>query len=373
MTRPEGGDPMRPPAPEPPFPVDPAKRIGVDVAPLSGPHIVWDERAPDFLEAKLAGLEASRARYRASAPWADADGLAATWRRLAERIATEWPALVRLEATGVAFPWLGLAVATDGAVADRAVFGAADPAHDAVNAAARGDGSDGAAPSEERGPRRGARSDAGREPRRLADLRVRARRAIEAAPAHLRLGEALALAVQEDLVVMRDDDAGFGAEWLAVSLPSHWDPGAHGGSDLRALHGPVPHGGRLRDAGPNLVRAMVHKGPFVRHVWALPTDARLDRHPTVMRTEVDEGPLVPQLWFRSERQTTLPLPDLHRSVFTIRVHQTPLAAVLGDPATERGRERRRRLAEALEAMSPELARYKSVDGFRARLIEELRS
>jgi hypothetical protein len=60
----------------------------------------------------------------------------------------------------------------------------------------------------------------------------------------------------------------------------------------------------------------------------------------------------PELYFRVERQTTLPVADLRRAWFLIRVYVAPLAAVAHTA------ERRRRLASSLATMPPETLAYK---------------
>jgi len=237
-----------------------------------------------------------------------------------------------------------------------------------------------------------------------------------------RLADALALAVQEDLVLMagpeaagpeaagpvdagtdeedpeasrgpaaaplggrgraarrpgdgiREGDSDGRAELLHVCFPSSWDPAERAGAGFAALHAPVPHGETLQAAGGRLVRAMVAKGPFVRYVWSLAGDGALDRNPrrrAVAAARVDASPVEPApadpsaLWFRVERQTVLPLPELHRALFTIRVYRAPLPEVLTTPA------RRRTLALALRSMDAPLLAYKGVGGLRTKLLAYL--
>lgn len=179
----------------------------------------------------------------------------------------------------------------------------------------------------------------------------------------LAYADRLALSLQEDFVVMR---AGLGAELLHVCFPSHWDPGAHAGSHLSALHGPVPHGDRLQAASDNLLRAMISKGPFERWVWSVNSSGKLSQHPAERRSSPTSDALVEQLWFRVERQTTMPMPDIDRSVFMIRIFQAPLADVLN---VEPGRAAR--LAAAVSSMDPALRRYKGLGEMGERLCREL--
>ena len=220
-----------------------------------------------------------------------------------------------------------------------------------------------------------------------------------------RLADALALAVQEDLVVMAGGaphyvapgdaspgdaapkDAAPGApvpgpvalearvpdqrvpedgrsDLLHVCFPSSWDPATRAGAGFIALHAPVPHNGSLRSAAGRVVRAMVTKGPFVRYVWSLAPDDALDRNPRRLATR--PPPTDPaRLWFRVERQTVMPLAASGRALFTIRVYRAPLPSVLTTP------ERSRTLASALRSMDAALLAYKGVGGLREALLAYL--
>lgn len=286
-----------------PFPVSTPYRIRSDVAPLEGPITVRDEHAAAYADAKRELLGRVPARCRVVAAEADPAGVAAALMRFA----------------GVA---------------------------------AREQGSDALAELENAGRAQGpVAHGAGDEGWTRDDVEE--------------LADAVALAVQEDVVVMRED---LGAELLHVCFPSHWDPSRHAGSSLEALHGPVPHGGRLRGASTNLLKAMIEKGPFERHVWSVNTVGTLHRHPDEPRPAPADAPLLPQLFFRVERQTTLPLPDLRRSVFAIRIFQAPLPEVLSvEP------DRAAELADAVASMDEVLRVYKGIVGFADRLLDELRA
>ncbi len=185
-----------------------------------------------------------------------------------------------------------------------------------------------------------------------------------------RLADALALAVQEDLALVRGtapDGASDGtAELLHVCFPSSWDPGERAGAGFVALHAPIPDNGALLGAAARVVQAMVDKGPFVRYVWSLSPDGALDRNPR--RVPRASGRLEPAaLWFRTERQTVMPMPEAGRALFTIRVYRAPLPSVLTSP------ERRSALAGALASMSEALLEYKGVGTDRAAWIAYLES
>jgi len=109
-------------------------------------------------------------------------------------------------------------------------------------------------------------------------LRRRAHTLLGARPPALRRLEALALALQEDVVLLGPrvagsrrapgaaqaggaDEAGTGrVAWLQVTFPSGWDPGAMAGASFERLHAPVPGAGVLRRTAPALVQRRLN-GP----------------------------------------------------------------------------------------------------------------
>lgn len=179
--------------------------------------------------------------------------------------------------------------------------------------------------------------------------------------------DAVACRVQEDIVIVRGTDQAQ-AELLHVCFPSRWNPRQKIGQSFAAIHEPVADNAQLIAASRNVAHAMIHKGPFVRFVWALTTDARLDQHPDNLKLEPDQAllndpeRLAASTFFRTERQTTYPMPDLDRALFTIRVYVQPLTDAVQD------RSKRARLAAALKIMSPALAAYKGYARLREPLL-----
>ena len=298
-----------PPA-EAPFPVEVPVRMRADLTPLAGELLA---RGPDDDALLAAKRDALRLR--------------------AERVRGRDP-----ERT--------LAAAASGVAATLSALARLRP--DAVRAA--GAGEDGALP----GPGRGRAWSFPRLNEELRDL-------LERSPEPLRLADALALSLPEDLVWMRNDGAAGRASLLHVAFPSRWAPERRGGASLTELHGPVADGERLRAASAALMRAIAHKGPFERHVWSLAPTPALDLHPRATEagparpTDPATGPLA-STWWRVERQTTLPFPEADLALFAIRVGIARLDAVL---AVEPGRAAR--LAAALRSMSPAVLDYKGVD------------
>lgn len=328
-----------------PFVVAPTYQVRADLARLGhlpahvddpGPATLvrLDADAPRALRHALREWAEAPAAVRAVDAAADPAQLRAVARALAAALAAEGDPRVRPDGDALAFPWLGVRVRDDGAV-DVGPPSDDAPAALAVLAAA-------------------------------AAAWLAAPRPEAAALAAAARGlDALAAALQEDVVVLARGGVGGRSAYLNVVAPSGWDPGAHAGASFAALHAPVPHRAPLDAAAGALAEALVARGPFVRHVWSLAPDDALGRHP---RRGPAPAPVPPErLVLRVERQTTLPVPSAGAGVFLIRVFTTPLVAAVADP------ERRARLASAVASMDAELLAYKGLVGARTALLGWLRA
>ncbi len=186
-----------------------------------------------------------------------------------------------------------------------------------------------------------------------------------------RLSDLLTLSIQEDLAMMHKTGEGATddrAECLFVALPTHWDPKEKLGLDFGAIHVPIAHSKTFNKAQGNLMKAMTYKGPFVRYNWGMSSSDDLSLNPILLVGDhslaaedladiTDPQQLVDRLYFRTERQTLVPFPHLHRSIFTIRIFQQPLREALNT------QERRKDFAEAVASMTPEVLRYRGMTGF----------
>ena len=192
--------------------------------------------------------------------------------------------------------------------------------------------------------------------------------------------DALAQGLQEDFAILHHepDAAGTGtlrARFLSVCFPSNWDPAEKLGQDFAAIHAPVADNALLMAGARGIVDMAFRQAPMLRHVWLLTPDGELPQHPQTRRTrwadavaqaDAAGGRLVDRVFFRVERQTTLPLPALGRWVFFIRVMTSPLTAVLAvAPGRAAG------LREALHSMSEAIVAYRGMAAVRPRLLAEL--
>ena len=204
----------------------------------------------------------------------------------------------------------------------------------------------------------------------LAALGRRVKTHLEAQPDPVKLAHALALSVQEDIVVVRSGGADE-AECLCVAFPSAWDPQEKVGQNFSEVHQPVANNTALLRSHRPVMNALFHKGPFVRFVWGLSANGRLGQHPLEAETSLPRdilrspAKLAAALFFRTERQVSIPLPTFGRCLFTVRVATQPLEAALCND------ERRRTFAAALASMDEELLAYKGLSAWRGPLLAYL--
>jgi hypothetical protein len=195
-------------------------------------------------------------------------------------------------------------------------------------------------------------------------------RCLASLAAEWRLPALFSLSFAEDLAIVDASDAS--VPWLSVALPSHWAPEDKVGLHFARIHGPVADGELLRRAGAALTRLVSEPQRWERFVWNVTDQPRLHAHPrrvdavrwSLGSDDADPSGL-PRAWFRSERQTFIPVPGLAQSVFTIRVDVRPLADVIDGP------DRAGRLAAAVESMSAAVLEYRGLTPVRDRLLQWL--
>lgn len=189
-------------------------------------------------------------------------------------------------------------------------------------------------------------------------------------PPAWRLAGLLSLAFEEDFAVIDGNTARI--PWLAVCLPSHWSPADKIGRHFAEVHAPVADSALLVRAGEHLARLVTGDDPWERFVWTITPQSALDTHPQrcaslpwPMEAEVDA--LAAQAFFRTERQTFIPLPLARQAVFTIHVDVQPLAEAIGTA------ERAAQVHDALASMSDAVLAYRGLASARGRLLAWLQS
>ena len=187
-------------------------------------------------------------------------------------------------------------------------------------------------------------------------------------PARLRPTALLCLAFEDDFAII--DGATTTIPWLAVCLPSRWAPETKVGGHFAAVHAPVADNAVLLSAAASLSRLVTGGERWERFVWTVSPEPRLHQHPKRPGASWSdgEGPIEEIAFFRSERQTFIPLPGTNQAVFTIHVETLPLADALrsADEADAAAR-----LHAAIASMSAEVLAYKGLDTVREPLLEWL--
>ena len=315
------------PPPYQPFVVRDDFIVRADLFPLPGEyngrreerHFELDNQFGRFLEERLAALERDVDSYRC-VDTAEPAALAEVYWRLFVIFSREYPDYVRIQGNTIELALLGLVLDLS----------------DRLNVAVE------------------VQPDAQEIGLRVADWLLE-QLGIE------RFGDALALACQEDIVIMRllPDGSHF-AESLHVLLPSTWNPREKYQQSFGTIHEPVADSGRLIASAHNVMKAIVTKGPYVRFGLSLTTLPMLDSHPDHAKPWDDAwlddlDRLAANITVRIERQTTYPMPDLGRALFSVRIYNTPLLELNRDRP-----DLIPRLAEILRSASPAIVAYKGM-------------
>lgn len=318
------------PPPYQPFLVRDDFIVRADLFPLPGTyngrreerHFELDDQLESFLTEKLVSLEHDAGKYRCL-DTNEVDVLAEVYWRLFRIYAREYPDHVRIAGTTIELRLLGLRL----------------DAGDRMRL------------------RVSCTDDATLVGRRVANW-INAQSGLD------RFGDALALACQEDLVIMRMlEDGRHRAESLHVLLPSTWSPREKYQQSFATIHEPVADNSRLIASANNVMKAIVNKGPYVRFGLSLTTLPNLDCHPDHEKPWDpawldDLEVLASKCTVRIERQTTCPMPDLCRALFTVRIYATPLVEL-----SRTRPDLLPRLSAILRSATPAILAYKGMAEF----------
>ncbi|MGA0571280.1 heme-dependent oxidative N-demethylase subunit alpha family protein [Variovorax sp. VNK109] len=183
---------------------------------------------------------------------------------------------------------------------------------------------------------------------------------LEALPAAWRLAGLLSLAFAQDFAVL--DGRSTRIPWLAVALPSHWAPEEKVGRLFTEVHAPVADNAMLLRAAEGLAQLVTGDERWERFVWTVSPHGALDAHPRRLAARRWEGVDVAHAWWRTERQTFIPVPQMRQAVFTIHVEVCPLAEAIDTPA------RATQLHAAIASMSPQVLDYRGLTPVREPLL-----
>jgi Protein of unknown function (DUF3445) len=330
------------PEPDPPFMNESRFEIKADLFPLGTvingkleqKHFEQDNQLEYFLRERLNLFE-TQLEKRRLIHTDDETGLAESLHRVFGLYAKDHPELIHLEPDGVELKYLGLKLRCSSAATR------IEPVIERLNPTELGE--------------------------RIAVW-------LEHQNGVTRLLDALALSCQEDIVIMRGVAETAHAEALSVSFPSGWDPREKLAENFERIHEPIADNAKLLRASGNTMKALLTKGPFVRFSWGLTINPSLDNHPQSPKPQPlqawleNPSELVKHSYLRMERQTTFPMPDLERGLFSIRIYVTPLLERL-----ERDPSLRSRLAKFVASVKPEVLAYKGQANITPGILRWLQS
>lgn len=125
--------------------------------------------------------------------------------------------------------------------------------------------------------------------------------------------EKLAFNLAEDVIIHRIKD---NTDWMAaghICFPSGWWPEDKIGKPLKEIHAPVPG---MRNNHFKLVETMIDSGPFLRYVWSVIFENRINFHPSIPKKEFN--PLVGNVYVKVEEQMTIGFPEIKAALFVLR-------------------------------------------------------
>jgi hypothetical protein len=184
--------------------------------------------------------------------------------------------------------------------------------------------------------------------------------------------ERLALLLQEDFAIVSTVGSEDWVSFLHLCSPSHWRAEDKIGRSFFSVHEPIPGFAKINAVAANLVDSMVRRGPFVRFVWGVESDFRLNHHPDPPPGwDPDEwqGRIFASssFWVRTERQVVWGMPEVSAALFAIKVGFVGSDVVLRDPRLKDP------LISALESMSAESRDYKGLTRDWNRLMAILKA
>ena len=196
----------------------------------------------------------------------------------------------------------------------------------------------------------------GRAPDRYGDdARALRARALEDTPSAHPLDAAGRL-VPEDLVLLVERDGGLVFGGGSVCFPNRWDLRAKLGLPLAEVHAPVARlNDELGDPIERFLERLTPERSFWRLGWGVLDTAELYQPLDGTAPSRPARPGPSDVHLRVERETLRRFPRTRAVLFTIRTYLTALPALAARPADAA------RLAEALDALPPDVAAYKQLD------------
>lgn len=142
----------------------------------------------------------------------------------------------------------------------------------------------------------------------------------------------------------------------AVAFPSRWRLAEKLGRPMAEIHDPVPGlNARLGRPVDRLFATLAPGRPVRRSNWLISDDPQIDQRVSRIAPPISAKRALEDLFVRTETQTLVRLWSGGPLAFLILVRQVVLGPVL-----DRVSDGHRRLSEALDGLTPEMAGYKSL-------------
>ena len=166
-----------------------------------------------------------------------------------------------------------------------------------------------------------------------------------------------AMNFEEDVAIMHNGIMSA----ICFCFPSSWVPSSALNKTLEEIHRPVADGDQLRRVSYKLAKTMADPvlGSFCRYVWTITKVPELSNHPVVKEKYRDTELSFSNLYFRIEKQTTMPLSDGITSLFFVKVEVYPLSDVW-NPV----------ILNSINTMSENILEYKNLKEIKKLLNEK---
>ena len=177
--------------------------------------------------------------------------------------------------------------------------------------------------------------------------------------------------VQEDLVLLRRNEAGWRLVAASLSFPSSWRLADKLGRPMAEIHAPVP-GFSAGTRNALLIERMFDnlrpEMPVIRWNWSIYGDAELFHPADSPPRRFGPAERAKNVFLRVERQTLRKLPETGAILFTVRIYVDPLAALERHPDAA---VIDKTLIAQLEALDNAQLDYKGLTLERTRLVARL--
>ena len=181
--------------------------------------------------------------------------------------------------------------------------------------------------------------------------------------------DALAMQIEDDLVVVHRSGGNDRAVAIHLCTPNHWSAEQNIGRPFEAIHTPVADIEPINRNAKNWIDVMIQAtGGLQRIAWGIATDDELNRHPQSPPGSAAPrrfDPEQPRAFLRVEQQVMFGFPEVQAFIFAIHTTFRDCCSIREDAV------QRERLIKNIRSMSPATLKYKGLDRYSGELIRWL--